>query len=74
MRVYELAEKLGMESRKLIPALLRLGSKVTSDSTILDDQEVQRALEALGAPARPRASEERPQKEAVLDASTVDSG
>ena len=47
MRVYELAKKLGMESRTLIPALARLGIKVTSHSNTLDEETTQRACEAL---------------------------
>ena len=47
MRVYELAKKLGMESRTLIPALARLGIEATSHSNTLDEPTAQRALEAL---------------------------
>ncbi|RMH04161.1 MAG: translation initiation factor IF-2 [Nitrospirae bacterium] len=47
MRVYELAKMLGMESRQLIPELVRLGISVTSHSNSLNEGEVQRALEAL---------------------------
>ena len=47
MRVYELAKKLGMESRILIPELVQLGIEVTSHSNTLDDDSVRRALEAL---------------------------
>ena len=47
MRVYELAKKLGVESRVLIPELVRLGIDVTSHSNTLDDDSVRRATEAL---------------------------
>lgn len=47
MRVYELAKKLGMESRELIPLLVRLGIKVASHSNTLDKATAQRALQAL---------------------------
>ena len=47
MRVYELAKKLGIESRILIPELVRLGIEVTSHSNALDESSVQRAMEAL---------------------------
>ena len=47
MRVYELAKKLGMESRILIPELVQLGIEVTSHSNTLDEESVQRALGAL---------------------------
>ena len=54
MRVYELAKQLSMESRVLIPELLRLGIEVSSHSNTLDDASVQRVREALqgkGSPA-----------------------
>ena len=47
MRVYELAKKLGMESRILIPELVRLGIEVTSHSNTLDDESVRRVLDVL---------------------------
>lgn len=47
MRVYELAKKLGMENRVLIPELKRLGIAVTSHSSTLDDATVQSVLEKL---------------------------
>ena len=47
MRVYELAKKLGMENRDLIPELKRLGIAVASHSSALDDDAVRMALEKL---------------------------
>ena len=47
MRVYELAKQLGMESRLLIPELVRLGIEVTSHSNTLDDESAGRIMEAL---------------------------
>ena len=47
MRVYELAKKLGMENRALIPELKRLGISVASHSSALDDAAVQKALDHL---------------------------
>lgn len=47
MRVHELAKKLGMENRDLIPALKRLGVSVTSHSSALDGSTVTMALEKL---------------------------
>ena len=47
MRVYELAKKLGMENRALIPELKRLGISVASHSSALDDAAVQKALDQL---------------------------
>ena len=47
MRVYELAKKLGMENRALIPELKRLGISVASHSSTLDDAAVQKALDQL---------------------------
>jgi len=47
MRVYELAKQLGMESRLLIPELVRLGIEVTSHSNTLDDETARRIMEAL---------------------------
>lgn len=48
MRVYELAKQLGMENRELIPELKRLGISVSSHSSALDDEAVQKVLEKLG--------------------------
>ena len=48
MRVYELAKKLGMENRDLIPELKRMGITVASHSSALDDDVVQKVLEKLG--------------------------
>ncbi|WP_447984809.1 translation initiation factor IF-2 [Nitrospira sp. Nam74] len=47
MRVYELAKKLGMENRALIPELKRLGISVASHSSALDEAAVQKALDQL---------------------------
>ncbi|RMH35258.1 MAG: translation initiation factor IF-2, partial [Nitrospirae bacterium] len=47
MRVYELAKKLGMESRQLIPELVRMGIEVTSHSNALDEATAQRVLQAF---------------------------
>ena len=47
MRVYELAKKLGMESRLLITELVRLGIEVTSHSNALDDETARRAIDAI---------------------------
>ncbi|HWG95869.1 MAG TPA: translation initiation factor IF-2 N-terminal domain-containing protein, partial [Nitrospira sp.] len=49
MRVYELAKKLGMENRVLIPELKKMGASVSSHSSTLDDEIVQRALDKLGS-------------------------
>jgi len=49
MRVYELAKQLGIESKVLIPELKRLGIAVTSHSNTLADDDVQKALTALGS-------------------------
>ena len=37
MRVHEIAKKIGMESRLLIPELVRLGIQVSSHSNSVDD-------------------------------------
>ena len=47
MRVYELARKLGMENRDLMPELKRLGITVASHSSALDDPTAARVLEQL---------------------------
>ena len=47
MRVYELAKKLGMENRVLIPELKKMGVSVTSHSSALDEEIVQKALDKL---------------------------
>ncbi len=54
MRVYELAKKLGMENRDLIPELKRLGIAVASHSSALDDDAVRIALEKLEPKNRAR--------------------
>lgn len=48
MRVYELAKQLGMENRVLIPELKKMGASVSSHSSTLDDEIIQKALEKLG--------------------------
>ena len=52
MRVYELAKKLGMENRALIPELKRMGVSVASHSSALDDDIVQKVLDKLAPRAR----------------------
>ena len=47
MRVYELAKKLGMENRVLIPELKKMGVSVTSHSNALDDEIVDKVLAKL---------------------------
>ncbi len=47
MRVYELAKKLGMENRDLIPELKRMGVAVASHSSALDEDVVQKVLDKL---------------------------
>ncbi|MEK6618067.1 MAG: translation initiation factor IF-2 N-terminal domain-containing protein, partial [Nitrospirota bacterium] len=53
MRVHELAKKLGMENRDLIPELKRMGIAVVSHSSALDESAVQRALQKLTPKAKP---------------------
>ncbi|MEC4890549.1 MAG: translation initiation factor IF-2 [Nitrospira sp.] len=52
MRVYELAKKLGMENKDLIPELKKMGVSVASHSSALDEDTVHKALEKLGAKAK----------------------
>ncbi|MFQ5991821.1 MAG: translation initiation factor IF-2 [Nitrospiraceae bacterium] len=47
MRVYELAKKLGLENRELMPQLKRMGIAVTSHSSTLDSKAVAQALSKL---------------------------
>jgi translation initiation factor IF-2 len=47
MRVYELAKKLGMENRVLIPELKKMGVSISSHSSALDDEVVQKVLDKL---------------------------
>ena len=51
MRVYELAKKLGKESRVLIAELGKLGIAVSSHSNALSEEDVQKALKALSGKA-----------------------
>jgi translation initiation factor IF-2 len=53
MRVHELAKKLGMENRDLIPELKRLGIAASSHSSALDDVAVQKVLQKLTPKAKP---------------------
>lgn len=52
MRVYELAKKLGIENRVLIPELKKMGVPVTSHSSALDDEIVQKVMEKLGSKSK----------------------
>ncbi len=59
MRVYELAKKLGMENKELLPELKRLGVSVASHSSALDEPTVKKVLEQLtskGAATRKSAA------------------
>ncbi|MEE8608273.1 MAG: translation initiation factor IF-2 N-terminal domain-containing protein, partial [Nitrospiraceae bacterium] len=56
MRVYELARKLGMENRDLVPELKRLGITVASHSSALDDPTAARVLEQLMPKPKPVSS------------------
>ena len=51
MRVYELAKKLGKESRVLIAELGGLGIAVSSHSNALSEEDEQKALKALSGKA-----------------------
>lgn len=51
MRVYELAKKLGKESRILIAELGKLGIAVSSHSNALSEKDLQKALKALSGKA-----------------------
>ncbi|MGE0467840.1 MAG: translation initiation factor IF-2 [Nitrospira sp.] len=67
MRVYELAKKLGMENRVLIPELKKMGVSVTSHSSTLDDEIVQKAMEKLAARSKGQSTateEDLPSKSA----------
>ena len=56
MRVYELAKKLGIENRDLLPELKKMGVSVASHSSALDQSVVQKVLEKL-APKNKAAGE-----------------
>ena len=47
MRVHEIAKKLGMESRLVIPELVRLGIQVTSHSNAVEDDAARWAIDVL---------------------------
>ncbi|HEX5544447.1 MAG TPA: translation initiation factor IF-2 N-terminal domain-containing protein, partial [Nitrospira sp.] len=57
MRVYELAKKLGMENRVLIPELKKMGASVSSHSSTLDDEVVQKVLNKLGSKSKGHGTE-----------------
>ena len=52
MRVYELAKKLGMENRVLIPELKKMGVSVSSHSSTLDEEIVEKVLNKLTAKSK----------------------
>ena len=68
MRVYELAKKLGMENRDLIPELKRLGIAVASHSSALDDDAVRMALEKLEPKNKARHDESPGSHETMIHA------
>ncbi len=47
MRVHEIAKKLGMESRLVIPELVRLGIQVTSHSNTVEDDAARWAMDVM---------------------------
>ena len=62
MRVHELAKQLGIESRKLIPELARIGIQVTSHNNALAEGDVQKALNNLSGQGQAKSLEEAPPK------------
>jgi translation initiation factor IF-2 len=70
MRVYELAKKIGMENRDLIPELKRLGINVASHSSALDEETVRRVLEILmpGADQAKKKADGKQESEAARHA------
>ena len=62
MRVHELAKQLGIESRKLIPELARMGIQVTSHNNALAEGDVQKALNNLSGQGQAKSLEEAPPK------------
>ncbi len=72
MRVYELAKQLGMENRDLIPELKRMGIAVSSHSSALEDDVVQKALEKLGP--KLKGSTTTTSKAAEADAGSAERG
>jgi translation initiation factor IF-2 len=72
MRVYELAKQLGMENRDLIPELKRMGIAVSSHSSALEDDVVQKALEKLGP--KHKGSTTTTGKAAEADAGSAERG
>ncbi len=57
MRVHEIAKKLGMESRVVIPELVRLGIQVTSHSNAVEDDAARWAIDVLqGKVAAPKVA------------------
>jgi len=57
MRVYELAKKLGIENRVLIPELKKMGVSVTSHSSALDDGVVEKVLGKLAPQLKGQGAE-----------------
>ncbi len=69
MRVYELAKKLGMENKDLIPELKRMGIAVASHSSALEDAAVQQVLEKFIS--RAKADSESPARRDKKDAGSL---
>ncbi len=59
MRVHELAKKLGMESRLLIPELVRLGIQVTTHSNTLDEDTAKWAMDVIQGKISPSTKRQR---------------
>ena len=62
LRVHELAKQLGVESRKLIPELLQIGTQVTSHLNVLAEADVQKAVHALRGQSQTKIYEKAPPK------------
>lgn len=69
MRVYELAKKLGMENKDLIPELKRMGIAVASHSSALEETAVQQVLEKFMSKAK--ADSETPAKREKKEAGSL---
>lgn len=56
MRVYELAKKLGMENKDLIPELKKMGVTVASHSSALDEDTVRKVLDRFAVKGAGKAA------------------
>jgi len=74
MRVYEIAKKVGMESRLLIPELVRLGIAVSSHSNAVEEDVAKWAIDVLQGKIPAPEVKDGPFSRGPADSSSAHSG